>query len=67
MQNTVKVLIIFIFISQMAAISAADLDNNSIIIKPSFELPLGEKSSIINKDAPFKPTGSGNDVGCCRI
>ena len=58
MKNTVKILLLIIFISQILQLSAADLDNNSIIIKPSFELPLGEKSSVFNADAPYKPGGA---------
>lgn len=33
-------------------------NNSSIVVKPSFELPLGEKSSIFNEEAAFKPGGS---------
>ncbi|MCF6334821.1 MAG: hypothetical protein L3J12_03680, partial [Spirochaetales bacterium] len=58
MKHTVSILIIILFLGQILQISAADLDNNSIIIKPAFELPLGDKSSLVNSDAPFKPGGS---------
>ncbi len=58
MKRTVSVLIFIMLLGQIFQIAAADLDNNSIIIKPSFELPLGEKSSLTNADAPFKPGGS---------
>ena len=52
------VLFLVLFISQIMQIPAADLENNSIMIKPAFELPMGEKSSVFNEDAAFKPGGS---------
>ncbi len=58
MKSAVRILLLIIFISQIIQLSAADLDNSSIIIKPSFELPLGEKSSVFNADAPYKPGGA---------
>lgn len=58
MKRTVMILFIILFFSQVLYVYAAVLENNSIIIKPAFELPLGEKSSVFNEDAPFKPGGS---------
>ncbi|RKX84174.1 MAG: hypothetical protein DRP58_07635, partial [Spirochaetes bacterium] len=58
MKNTVKVLFLIIFISQLWGICAADLEDNSIIIKPSYEIPLGSKSTFINQEALYEPGGS---------
>ena len=58
MKGTVTILFLLIYLFSIWQISAADLENNSIILKPAFELPLGENSAVLNDNASFNPGGS---------
>ncbi len=58
MKYTVKVLFLIIFISQVLQLGAAELENNSIILKPSYEIPMGSKSTLLDDNALYEPGGS---------
>ena len=51
-------LILVLITSQILQLSAADIENNSIIIKPAFELPLGSKSAVFDDNALYGYGGS---------
>ncbi len=56
MKSVVTVSIFFLVM--YVHVSAIELDNNSIVIRPAFELPMGDKSAVMNSDALFNPGGS---------
>ena len=50
-----KIILAGLAISSFPAFS--QMENASIIVRPAFELPIGKRSTVFNKDALYTPGG----------